>query len=142
VLIATLRACVEPLRPNLRRGRGNLATILIALAVYGILVRVLVAELTTRPGAPHPTRAVTIGLLMVWLLLESPVAMRVSTDDGRGEDRGPAGSVARVARTREATAGRRLLAASSDRWGTDLLSLSRVDNRRGSAEGRRCTVPS
>ncbi len=68
--------------------RGYLATVLIALAIYGLLVRTLVAELTTRPGAPHPMRAVTIGLLMVWLLLESPVAMRVSTDDGRGQDRG------------------------------------------------------
>jgi protein-S-isoprenylcysteine O-methyltransferase Ste14 len=68
--------------------RGNLVTLLIALAVCGILVRTLIAELSTRPGAPHPMRAVTIGLLMVWLLLESPVAMRVSTDDKRGEDRG------------------------------------------------------
>jgi len=68
--------------------RGKLATILIALAVYGILVSILVAELTTRPGAPHPMRAVTIGLLIAWLLLESPVSMRVSSDDERGEDRG------------------------------------------------------
>jgi protein-S-isoprenylcysteine O-methyltransferase Ste14 len=33
-------------------------------------------------------RALTIGVFMEWLLLESPVAMRVSTDDERGEDRG------------------------------------------------------
>ena len=67
---------------------GKLSTVLLAILVYGVLASILVAELTTRPGAPHQMRAVTIGLLIVWLLLESPVAMRVSTDDQRGEDRG------------------------------------------------------
>jgi protein-S-isoprenylcysteine O-methyltransferase Ste14 len=67
---------------------GRLKTIVFAVLVYGALGSVLRAELTSRPGAPHVMRAATIALLIIWLLLESPVALRVSTDDQRGEDRG------------------------------------------------------
>jgi protein-S-isoprenylcysteine O-methyltransferase Ste14 len=45
-------------------------------------------ELTARDGAPHAMRALTLGLLLLWLLLEAPLALRMSTDDQRGEDRG------------------------------------------------------
>jgi protein-S-isoprenylcysteine O-methyltransferase Ste14 len=68
--------------------RGKLRTILMGALVCAALYSALRAELITRPGAPHVMRAVTIALLLVWLAAESPLAVRVSTDDQRGEDRG------------------------------------------------------
>jgi protein-S-isoprenylcysteine O-methyltransferase Ste14 len=60
----------------------------LMLAAYLGIGLALMRELTARDGGPHAMRALTIGLLLLWLLLEAPLALRMSTDDQRGEDRG------------------------------------------------------
>jgi protein-S-isoprenylcysteine O-methyltransferase Ste14 len=45
-------------------------------------------QLSAARDLPHVMRALTIALLVLWLLCEAPLAFRVADDDQRGEDRG------------------------------------------------------
>jgi protein-S-isoprenylcysteine O-methyltransferase Ste14 len=62
--------------------RGGLVLLLVACAVLTLR---LGRELGVGRG---PVGAAAIALLIVWLLLEAPLAARVASDDARGEDRG------------------------------------------------------
>jgi protein-S-isoprenylcysteine O-methyltransferase Ste14 len=70
--------------------RGLLAPALLLVACAGLALQA-VHELQRIDGAApvlHAMRALTIALLVAWLLLEAPLSMRVATDDQRGDDRG------------------------------------------------------
>jgi protein-S-isoprenylcysteine O-methyltransferase Ste14 len=72
------------------RLRGLLAPALLLTACAGLTL-VAVRELRERgdgTGALHVMRAVTLSLLVLWLLLEAPLSLRLAGDDQRGEDRG------------------------------------------------------
>jgi protein-S-isoprenylcysteine O-methyltransferase Ste14 len=73
-----------------RRIRGVLAPALLLTACAGLTL-VALRELHAHgdgTGALHLMRAVTLALLVVWLLLEAPLSLRLAGDDQRGEDRG------------------------------------------------------
>jgi protein-S-isoprenylcysteine O-methyltransferase Ste14 len=70
-----------------KRGAGAITPVLVIAAIV-VLGIVAVRQLVPGADALHAMRAATIGLLIVWLLLETPLAFRASSDDQRGEDRG------------------------------------------------------
>jgi protein-S-isoprenylcysteine O-methyltransferase Ste14 len=60
----------------------------LLLGACAALVLVLLRELRAHPGLLGIMNASTVGLLIVWLLLEAPLSARLASDDEKGEDRG------------------------------------------------------
>jgi protein-S-isoprenylcysteine O-methyltransferase Ste14 len=69
------------------RARPILSLVGLLTAYLGIALR-LARELAAGGEAVHRMRALAIGLLLLWLLLEAPLALRTSREAARGDDRG------------------------------------------------------
>jgi protein-S-isoprenylcysteine O-methyltransferase Ste14 len=69
-----------------RTRRGLVAPVLLLVACAA-LVRLAVREAGSGSDSFHWLRALSVGLLVLWLLLEAPLSWRLSGDDQRGEDR-------------------------------------------------------
>ena len=92
------------------------AGLVLLLAVCALLALRLEHELRAGRGF---LGAAAVALLIMWLLLEAPLAARVASDDARGEDRGRGSRPAKSSKRSEKLSSlrfRRVPAMTSAAW--------------------------